>query len=75
MVQERDKEVTELKSKFTEAMALNHMMPTTSVNGVDGDMSSSPLYTSKFNGVKEDNMILNSNLNPNASEFTHKTSM
>ncbi|KAK3097033.1 hypothetical protein FSP39_005760 [Pinctada imbricata] len=74
LIQERDKEIGEFKSKFTEAMALN-LMPTTSVNGVDSDMSSSPLYTSKYNGMKEDTMILKSNLNPNASEFTHKTSM
>lgn len=59
---------------MTEAMALT-MMPTSSSPGVNGvnDLSPTPLYSSPYN-MKED-MIIKSNLNPNASNYTPKTTM
>eukprot|EP00105_Crassostrea_gigas_P033405 XP_011456782.1 PREDICTED: macoilin [Crassostrea gigas] len=74
LLQERDKECTDLRSRMTEAMALT-MMPTSSSPGVNGvnDLSPAPLYSSPYN-MKED-MIIKSNLNPNASNYTPKTTM
>lgn len=65
--------MAELRSKVTEAMALNMMPATSIVNGNDTDLQvSSPLYSNKYG--KQD-MILKSNLNPHASDYTPKTTM
>lgn len=73
IIVERDREMAELRSKVTEAMALNMMPATSIVNGNDTDLQvSSPLYSNKYG--KQD-MILKSNLNPHASDYTPKTTM
>jgi hypothetical protein len=59
---------------MTEAMALT-MMPSSSspvMNGV-GDHSPTPLYSSPYS--RKEDMIIKSTLNPNASNYTPKTTM
>lgn len=72
---EKDRELTDIKSKIAEAMAL-HMIPATSacMNGVDTDtVMTSPLYSNKQ--LMKDDGIVKSNLNPHASDYTPKNTM
>ncbi|XP_060067723.1 macoilin-like [Ylistrum balloti] len=72
LVAEKDKEIADLKSKVTEAMAINMMPSSTTVNGCGMETTStSPLYSSNYK--KENSMVIKSNLNPHATDYTPKT--
>ncbi|XP_069125632.1 macoilin-1-like [Argopecten irradians] len=72
LVAEKDKEIADLKSKVTEAMAINMMPSSTTVNGCGMETTStSPLYSSNFK--KDNSMVIKSNLNPHATDYTPKT--
>ncbi|XP_076445159.1 macoilin-like [Babylonia areolata] len=69
---EKDAEITELKSKIAEVMAL---IPSTtsSYQSLSSDRNSSPLFSAaKF--CQED-LVVASDLNPNASDYTPKTAI
>ncbi|KAL8566959.1 hypothetical protein ACOMHN_059759 [Nucella lapillus] len=69
---EKDAEITELKSKIAEVMAL---IPSTtsSYQSLNSDRNSSPLFSAaKF--CQED-LVVASDLNPNASDYTPKTAI
>ncbi|XP_041350634.1 macoilin-1-like [Gigantopelta aegis] len=68
-IQERDNEIKELKSKIAEVMAL--IPSTNSYQSLNSDRTSSPLFSSKF---CKDDVTMNSDLNPNATDYTPKTS-
>ncbi|GAB1605369.1 macoilin-like isoform X1 [Argonauta hians] len=68
IVQKKELEITEIKSKMAETMAL---VPTTNTfNGLHTE--SSPLFSSKY--TKED-VIVKSNLNPHAKDYAPKTTI
>lgn len=69
-IREKDIEVTELKSKIAEVMAL--IPSTNSYQSLSSDRTSSPLFSSKF--CTED-LAVASDLNPNASDYTPKTAI
>nr|KAG5705036.1 hypothetical protein BaRGS_018766 [Batillaria attramentaria] len=69
-IREKDLEVTELKSKIAEVMAL--IPSTNSYQSLSSDRTSSPLFSSKF--CTED-LAVSSDLNPNASDYTPKAAI
>ncbi|XP_060570217.1 macoilin-like [Ruditapes philippinarum] len=79
VIQKRDQEIVDLKSKMSEVMAL--MPPNAVVDGItmpsSGNSSPSPLYSSAQSqqSATENGTILKSNLNPNAKLFHAKTNV
>lgn len=69
-IREKDVEITELKSKIAEVMAL--IPSTNSYQSLSSDRTSSPLFSSKF--CTED-LAVASDLNPNASDYTPKAAI
>lgn len=70
VVQKKDFEIKDIKSRMAETMAL---LPSThTYNGLSSPESSSPLFSSKF--AKED-VIVKSNLNPHAKDYAPKTTI
>lgn len=69
-IREKDMEVTELKTKIAEVMAL--IPSTSSYQNLGSDRNSSPLFSAKF--CQED-LAVASDLNPNASDYTPKTAI
>ncbi|XP_029648235.1 macoilin-like [Octopus sinensis] len=70
IVQKKELEITDIKSKMAEAMAL--LPSTNTFNGLHTSTESSPLFTSKY--AKED-VIVKSNLNPHAKDYAPKTTI
>lgn len=75
VIQKRDQEIVDLKSKMSEVMAL--MPPNAVVDGItlpsSGNSSPSPLYSAaQSQSTTENGMIIKSNLNPHASDYTPK---
>ncbi|XP_045197028.1 macoilin-like [Mercenaria mercenaria] len=77
VIQKRDQEIVDLKSKMSEVMAL--MPQNAVVDGItissSGNSSPSPLYSSAQSQNTTENGILKSNLNPNAKLFHAKTNV
>ena len=78
VIQKRDQEIVDLKSKMSEVMAL--MPPNAVVDGItmpsSGNSSPSPLYSpAQSQSTTENGTILKSNLNPNAKLFHAKTNV
>lgn len=75
VIQKRDQEIVDLKSKMSEVMAL--MPPNAVVDGItlpsSGNSSPSPLYSAaQSQNTTENGIIIKSNLNPHASDYTPK---
>ncbi|XP_052808985.1 macoilin-like isoform X2 [Mya arenaria] len=80
MIQKRDQEIVDLKSKMSEVMAL--MPPNAGVDGISlpssGNSSPSPLYSTSSSSQQshhqqqENGIIKKSKLNPHASDYTPK---
>ncbi|XP_025097702.1 macoilin-2-like isoform X4 [Pomacea canaliculata] len=69
-IREKDCEITELKSKIAEVMAL---IPSTSTyQSLGSERTSSPLFSSSF---RQEDIAVASDLNPNASDYTPKTAI
>lgn len=74
IIQKKDQEIVDLKSKLSEVMAL---MPPSSSDGMSlsssGSSSPSPLYSNAIGQQQSENgMIIKSTLNPHASDYTPK---
>ena len=71
-IREKDVEITELKAKIGEVMAL--IPSTSSYQSLSGsERNSSPLFSTQFS-CQED-ITVASDLNPNASDYTPKTAI
>ncbi len=75
---QKDQELAELKQKVAEAMAL---MPSSSYNSAPTPGGESPHFSAKFASPsaspaaeQEQDVLAMSSLNPNASDYTPKTS-
>ncbi len=75
---QKDQELAELKQKVAEAMAL---MPSSSYNSAPTPGGESPHFSAKFTSPsaspaaeQEPDVLAMSSLNPNASDYTPKTS-
>lgn len=70
VIQKRDEEIADLKSKMSEVMAL---MPNSSMDGMSRSKSESSSPSPLFSqSQSNDHMIVKSNLNPHASDYTPK---
>ncbi|XP_070190467.1 macoilin-like isoform X2 [Littorina saxatilis] len=69
-IREKDMEITDLKAKIGEVMAL--IPSTSSYQSMGSERNSSPLFSTQF--CQED-ITVASDLNPNASDYTPKTAI
>ena len=71
VIQKRDEEIADLKSKMSEVMAL---MPNGSMDGMSRSKSESSSPSPLFSTAQSNDptMIVKSNLNPHASDYTPK---